>query len=152
MKLFLSLVSFCLLCTLAYATSPFSLESLQSVNVTVLNKNKHLSDAYVKALEGEIEAKLREAGIGIATKHFSNFLIKIRENKLQDSTFLHVSLALVENAHLKRPKGVDAIAITYTKDDFFESKSIETDIKESVLFLVDEFIDQYKEENPPPKK
>jgi len=152
MKSFLNLCMLFIFSTIAFAESPFSLESLQSVNVTVLNKHKHLSDTYVRSLEKEIEAKLSEAGIGIATKHFSNFLIKIQDTKIQNTSYMHVTLSLVENAHLKRPKGVDAIAITYTKDDFFETKSIEGDVKESVLFLVDEFIDQYTEENPPPKK
>lgn len=150
-----SLVTFCMLfafSTVTYAESPFSLESLQSVNVTVLNKHKNLNELYVRSLEKEIESKLSEAGIGIATKHFSNFLIKIQEMKVQNTSYMHVTLSLVENAQLKRPKGVDAIAITYSKDDFFEAKSMEPDVKESILFLVDEFIDQYKEENPPLKK
>lgn len=152
MKSLLKLCIFLAFSTALFAESPFSLESLSSVNVTVLNKHKRLNDAYVTALEKEIASKLSESGIGTATKHFSNFLIKIQEINVQNNSLMHVTLLLVENAHLKRPTGVDAIAITYSKDDFFETKSAETDIKESILFLVDEFIDQYKEENPKPKK
>lgn len=152
MKSFLKLWIFLAFSTALFAESPFSLESLSSVNITVLNKHKHLNDAYVKDLEKEIASKLSAAGIGISTKHFSNFLIKIQETKVQNSSLMHVTLSLVENAHLKRSTEIDTIAITYSRDDFFETKSAEVDVKESILFLVDEFIDQYKEENPKPKK
>ena len=65
---------------------------------------------------------------------------------------MHVTLSIVENVELKRASSINGIAISYTKDDLFETASIETDVKESVLFLMDEFLDQYKEENPLSKK
>jgi len=142
-RLFFALLFF----TQSFAASPFSLEALHGVNVTLLNKQKILSDAVVEALQKEMEARLSKAGIQTSTKHFSNLLIKIQTQKIKETTLAHVTLSLVENAKLKRSSSVEAIAITYTKDDFFETSTIETDLKESIFFLLDEFIDQYKEEN-----
>jgi len=130
-----------------FASSPFSLEALKGVNVTFLNKNKLLSEAFSASLQKEVEAKLQKAGIETSTKHFSNILFKVQIQKVKEITLVHVTLSLVENAHLKRSRPVDAIAITYSKDDFFETQSMEVDLKESIFFLLDEFIDQFKEEN-----
>ncbi len=140
---------FCIGClsTLCYAISPFSLESLQSVNVTVLNKNKHLNAPFVTALGEEIKSSLHRANIHTSTKGFSNFLIKIHTQEHKGVLFTHVNLSLVENARIQRAKSISSVAITYTKDDFFETSDFEADTKESVLFLVGEFIDQFKEEN-----
>lgn len=149
----------CLLCILtllfhvnSFASSPFSLEALQGVNVTFLNKNKLLSEAYTASLQKEVEEKLLKAGIVTNSKSFSNLLFKVQTQNVKETTLVHITLSLVENARLKRLHPIDAIAITYTKDDLFETRAMETDVKESILFLVDELIDQYKEENPPPKK
>lgn len=133
--------------TLCYATSPFSLESLNSVNVTILNKNKRLDTSFVTALEEEIKTALHHAKIHTSTKGFSNFLIKIHTQEHKEVLFTHVNLSLVENARIQRAKPISSVAITYTKDDFFETSDFEADTKESVLFLVGEFIDQFKEEN-----
>jgi len=136
-----------LLCTQGFGASPFSLEALKGVNVTFLNKNKLLSEAFSASLQKEVEAKLQKAGIETSTKHFSNILFKVQIQKVKEITLVHVTLSLVENAHLKRSRPIDAIAITYSKDDFFETQSMELDLKESIFFLLDEFIDQFKEEN-----
>jgi len=147
MKHVAALVLGILLCTQGFASSPFSLEALKGVNVTFLNKNKRLSEAFIASLQKEVEAKLQHAGIETSTKHFSNLLFKVQTQKVKESTLVHVTLSLVENAYLKRSRPVDAIAITYSKDDFFETQSMEVDLKESIFFLLDEFIDQFKEEN-----
>lgn len=147
MKILRALCVLLILYTQSFAQSPFSLEALQSVNVTFLNKHKHLSDSFVADLQKEVEAKLNKAGIKTSTKHFSNLLIKIQMQTIRETTLAHVTLSLVENVQLKRASRVDAIAVTYNKDDLFELSNIEADLKESIFFLLDEFIDQFKEEN-----
>jgi len=147
MKHVAALVLGILLCTQGFASSPFSLEALKGVNVTFLNKNKRLSEAFIASLQKEVEAKLQQAGIETSTKHFSNLLFKVQTQKVKETTLVHITLSLVENAYLKRSRPVDAIAITYSKDDLFEASEMEIETKESILMLVDEFIDQFKEEN-----
>lgn len=146
------LITACILClfySCAFALTPFSLEGLEGVNITVLNKkHKVLDDAFKKSLEEDIASKLKAVGIKTSSPTFSNFLIKVQESKTEKNTLCHVTLSLIENVQISRKKAVDAIAITFFKEDSFESTDLEADIRESVGFLVDEFIDQYKEENP----
>ena len=147
MRVLLSCIVALLLQVNSFAASPFSLEALKGINVTFLNKNKLLSEAYIASLQKEVEEKLQKAAMQTSTKNFSNLLFKVQTQKVKETTLVHITLSLVENAHLKRSRPVDAIAITYTKDDLFETNAMETDVKESILFLVDEFIDQFTEEN-----
>lgn len=145
---YLCILFFYCLCTLPlFALTPFSLEALKEVNVTLLDKQKLLNEVYLKTIKIEVENKLQNVGITTTTQHFSNLLIKIQKYAIKESTFIHVSLSIVENAELKRSPSINGIAISYTKDDMFETTSIEADVKESILFLLDELIDQFKEEN-----
>lgn len=141
------------LCTCSlFALTPFSLELLKEVNVTLLDKQKLVSEPSLAMIKAEVENKLNTVGIKTSTKNFSNLLIKIQKYPIKETTLVHVTLSIVENVELKRASSINGIAISYTKDDLFETASIETDVKESVLFLMDEFLDQYKEENPLSKK
>lgn len=127
--------------------SPFSLESIKSINVKIFDKDKILDEPSLETLTQEVEKKLLSLGIKSSTKIFSNLIIKIQAIKTESITICHINLSLVENAKLARSKPIDAIAIGYTKDDLFESDDIKQDIAQSIKFLMDEFTEQYKEEN-----
>lgn len=148
----MKILTILILCTLAYlpsfAMSPFSLEAIQSVNVKIFDKDKILDEPSLKSLTQGVEKKLLTYGIKSSTKAFSNLIIKIQAIKLDPITVCHINLSLVENARIARSTPVEGIAIGYMKDDLFESDDIKNDIAESIKFLVDEFTEQYKEENP----
>ena len=148
----MKILTILILCTLAYipsfAMSPFSLESIQSVNVKIFDKDKILDELSLKSFTQEVEKKLLIVGIKSSTKAFSNFIIKIQAIKIGSTIVCHINLSLVENARIARSTPVEGIAIGYMKDDLFESDDIKNDIAESIKFLVDEFTEQYKEENP----
>lgn len=152
MKILAILILFFLTFTPSFAMSPFSLESIKSVNVKIFDKDKVLDEPSLKALTQEVENKLLIIGIKSSTKAFSNLIIKIQAIKLDSITVCHINLSLVENARIARSNLVEGIAIGYMKDDLFESDNIKQDIAESIKFLVDEFVEQYKKENPTPLK
>lgn len=143
---FIALFAFMLHAQAAVLT-PFSLEGLEAVNVTVLGKDKLFEGTFKQTLKDDVEKKLHALNIQTTSKNFSNFLIKVKTVKVEKSTLYYVTLSLVENIHIQRSKTIEAIAITYTKEDSFESTNPEEDVKESVLYLVEEFAEQYKEEN-----
>ncbi|MBE0490639.1 MAG: hypothetical protein IBX44_00135 [Sulfurospirillum sp.] len=133
--------------TQLFAISPYSLENLTSVNVKIFDKKKLLDIKSYEALDKKVKKTLQEAGIKVDSENFANFLITISTFLLQDQKLVHVRLFLVEDVSIKRDKITKAIATTYSKEDFFESTLLNEDIDESVTFLIDEFITQYKEEN-----
>lgn len=152
MKIFLSLLCAVFIQTALFAISPFSLEELRGVNITVLNKSGLLEESLAKEIEKKIAFKLLPLGIESSSKQFSNFLIKLDLIKSSTPNICHVTLSLIENGTFKRTKPIDALAISYTKNDLFECVDVQKEIVESIDFLVDEFIEQYKEENKPLKK
>lgn len=152
MKFFLALLCSVLVHTSLFAISPFSLEEIRGVNITVLNKSGILDEPLVQSIEKQIAAHLLALGIATSSKRFSNLLIKLDHLKGTTPNVCHVTLSLVENGTFTRAKPIEALAISYTKDDLFECTDVKKEIAESIEFLVDEFIDQYKDENKPPKK
>lgn len=147
MKYFFITLLYIFLGSNLFAMTPFSLEMLKEVNVTFLDKQKLLTEHHAKALEKVIEEKLLSLGIKTSSKRFSNFLVKIEATKTSKAPLYHLTLSLVENVTLGRDKPLGAIAITYTKDELFESQELFIDTKESLLFLLEEFGEQYTEEN-----
>lgn len=145
-KLFFISISF-ILTTGLFAISPFSLENIKSVNVKILDKQKILDEKTYETLTNNVEKKLQEIGMRTQSKNFANLLIKIRSLESDTTTFLHVSLFLVEDVSIYREKETKAIATTYSKDDLFSSTSPKEDVIESIEFLLDEFLSQYIEEN-----
>lgn len=140
------------LATTLFAISPFSLEGLKAVNITLLNKSALLPEPFVQSLEKELAQKLQAQGIQTSARHFSNLLIKVQHHKSGQSNLCYVSLSLVENGTFVRSSPIEAIAVSFTKDDLFECEEIQRDVAESISYLLDEFIDQYKEENKLSKK
>jgi hypothetical protein len=130
-----------------FALTPFSLESLSSVNFKILNKNKALDEKTYIQLSKKIEEKLHDAGIQTQSKSFANLLLKIQSIKLDKTTVYNVSLTLVEDVSIPRDEEVKAIAITFSKSDFFETTSPKEELLESIDFLLDDFLTQHKEEN-----
>ena len=148
MKILTILILFCITLIPSFAMSPFSLESIKHINVKIFDKDKILDEPSLTSFTQEVENKLLTLGIKSSTKAFSNLIIKIQAIKIDSITVCHINLSLVENAQLLRNIPVDAIAIGYMKDDLFESDDIKQDIAQSIKFLIDEFVEQYKEENP----
>lgn len=135
------------LCSNALALTPFSLEHLTHVHLTLSDKGKLLPESETKAYKETLTSKLRALGVQTTPTGFSNVIVKIQSTKVQNQALCHISLMVVENTRIARKTPVDAIAITYSNDDWIETCT-PAEIKESIFFLFDEFAEQYKEENP----
>lgn len=142
------LILFLLLTLYSFAVTPYSLENLKEVNLKVLNKKNEISEKLEKRLKEDIKVKLEKAGIKTKTEKYSNFLVKIKINKIKDVTFVRTSIMISEDVISLRDKDVEALAITYKKDDSFEAEDLEKDIYESIVdYLLEDFLEQYKDEN-----
>lgn len=143
-----NVVLLCLFTIYSYAITPFSLENIKELNVKVLNKKETISKILEEKIEKKIKEEFQKLGIKTDTNNYSNFLIKIKINKFDKITFVRTSISIVEDITPLRDKDIETIAITYKKDDSFEAENLELDIYESIIeYLLEEFIEQYKEEN-----
>jgi len=135
-------------CLNSFAITPFSLENLNEVNIKILNKKDVISKSLEKRLKNDIKIKLEKLGIKTKTEKFSNFLVKIKIDKIGNINFVRTSIIISEDVIPLRDKSLETLAITYQKDDSFEAENLEADIYESIVdYLLEDFIDQYKDEN-----
>lgn len=132
----------------SYAITPYSLENLKEVNIKILNKKNTISKQLEKEIKNKIEEEFKNIEIKTESNKYSNFLIKIKIDKFEKTTFVRTSIMIMEEINPLRDKSLETVAITYKKDDEFESDNLEIDIYESIIdYLLVDFIEQYKEEN-----
>lgn len=132
----------------AFAITPYSLENIKELNIKVLNKKETVSKELEEKIENKIKEEFKKLGIKTQSKSFSNFKVRIKIDKIKDVDFVRTSIIVSEDVIPLRDTSLETIAITYKKDDSFESEDLEIDIYESIIeYLLEEFIEQYKEEN-----
>lgn len=145
------ILSFLLFTSTLFAISPFSLEGFTKANVKVLYKGKVLSKEYKKQLQEKVEKELTKLGIATSSKSFTNLLVKIQILKFKTDYAVNITLFISEDAKLlNRSEPHEAIAITYRKNDLFDTdkNDLLLDIEESVIkYLLVDFAEQYKAEN-----
>ena len=131
----------------ALTVTPYSLEGLKEVKVRISDKSRLLTRDVKQKIKQDIIKKLQDIGIKTTTELYSKFIIKIKSIKIADTYVLNISLFIVEDVLLVADKENIKMAITYKKDDFFDSENLKVDILESIDYLVSDFLEQYKDEN-----
>lgn len=134
--------------TFSFALTPFSLEGVKEVNVRILNKDKTFPKELLKKMQTETIKKLESAGLQTTTDQFSNFLIKIDTDKINEQYVVNINLMLIEMISPQRNQKLVNIGITFQISDFFIADDLEDEVYSSVVeYLVPTFVEQYKEEN-----
>lgn len=142
------LLSIFFLVTSSYAITPFSLEGVKEVNIHILSRDKTISKETIKTIKDETIELLQDAGIKTETDSFSNFLIRIKVEKIENKFLVMVSVMLNELVSPLRDKDLSNIAITYQKSDVFVPDELNEEVYESVIeYLIPSFLEQYEEEN-----
>lgn len=131
-----------------FALSPFSLEGFKEANLKVFDKSKLLSDSMKKKITNEFKTQLEAVGIKTTSKNFSNLLVKIQASKIGKTYIVNASMFIVEDVLPSRNQDIETMAITYKKEDFFETTEFENEVYETLVeFILYDFLEQYKEEN-----
>lgn len=134
--------------TFSFALTPFSLEGVKEVNVRVLNKDKAFPKELLKKMQIETIKKLESAGLKTTTDKFSNFLIKIDTEEINEQYIVNISLMLIEMISPQRNQELVNIGVTFQISDFFIADDLEDEVYSSVVeYLVPTFVEQYEEEN-----
>ena len=137
-----------LLLTYSYAITPFSLENLKELNIKFLNKKETISKSLEEKITKKVKEKLENLGIKTKTDKFSYLKMGVKIDKFDKITFVRTSIQIQEDVEILRDNPFKFMAITYKKDDSFEAEDLENDIYESIVdYLLEDFIDQYKDEN-----
>ena len=130
----------------AFALTPFSLEGLKEAKVKISDKGKLLSKIEKKQLTSKVIAELQKTGLKTDTKLYSKIIIKVKSLKSNSKDIIFISLFVIEDVRMLNDIENIKMGITYKMDDFFEAEDLKDDIKESIEYLVSEFVDQYNDE------
>ena len=150
MQKLITLFSFLLLLqTALLATTPYNLESIKALNILIIDQNDILSTAAEKQLKNALVKKLSANGIKGEKDGVGAMFVKVNATVKGNITIAFITLGVSEEAIITRgDKEVASFALTYSYDDMIESLNPETDVYDSVInFLVDEFLEQYHEDN-----
>ena len=131
--------------TLAQATTPFLLTKIPSVYPLVETYSKHVPKKYIKIIKKEI-IKTTDA-LHIKSDGYSGRPLTFFITDLPIEGKQVVKVALIMGEEVKRlDDGEVVFAFTYLNVDMIEVDE-DFDILESVDFLLEEFKDQYREDN-----
>ena len=130
----------------AFALTPFSLEGLKEVKVRISVKGKLLSKIEKKHLTNKIIEELQRTGLKTDTKLYSKIIIKVKSLRVKSKSIIFVSLFVIEDVRMLNDIENIKMGITYKMDDLFETEDLKEDLKESIEYLVSEFIEQYNDE------
>lgn len=130
----------------AFALTPFSLEGLKEAKVRISDKGKLLSKIEKKHLTNKIIEELQRIGLKTDTKLYSKIIIKVKSLRVKSKSIIFVSLFVIEDVRMLNDIENIKMGITYKMDDLFETEDLKEDLKESIEYLVSEFIEQYNDE------
>lgn len=131
--------------TFAYAKTPFTLTGIKELYPVVEIHTDYVSQTYVAAIKKELTQKIE--ALGINTKNFSDRSVAVLISGLSigDEPVVHIKLLIGEN--IKREDGVETFAMTYANEDIFEVFKLDEDLNQSIDNLLEQFAEQYTEDN-----
>jgi len=130
----------------ASAQSPFILTKFQSFYPVVEIYTDKVPSSYKAEIQGIIKEYAKEMGISVKGYSSRPFAIVISRVAVGTTLVLKVQLLLGEE--VKRiDDGEEVFALTYQKEDIFEVNNLNEDLIDSVEYLLEDFKDQYIEDN-----
>jgi len=131
--------------TFAYAKTPFTLTGIKELYPVVEIHTDYVSQTYVAVIKKKLTQKIE--ALGINTKNFSDrsIAVLISGFSIGDEPVVHIKLLIGEN--IKREDGVETFAMTYANEDIFEVFKLDEDLNQSIDNLLEQFAEQYKEDN-----
>lgn len=130
-----------------FASQPFTLENLNNLRIYFVNKAPFLDKELEERIKEKLTSKLQAQGIRMNSVDASTLMLKVEAIKLHTNYVVNTQIAIAEEVITKRKEDVQTFAYTYHLNDFFDTKEPRIDTMESFEFLLEEFLDLYKEDN-----
>ena len=130
----------------ASAQTPYTLTTFKNVYPLVEIYTDRVPASYKKELTDIIKEYAKE--MNISTEGYSQRPLAIIVSRVAIGNTLVLKVQLILGEEVKRlDDGEEVFALTYQKDDIFEVTNLEEDLVDSVEYLLEEFKDQYMEDN-----
>lgn len=140
------LLTFMLFTLTLFAQTPFTLTKIKSLYPLVEIHTNKVPQSYKAEFTKTIQKYAKE--MKISTKGYSGRTLAILISRVAIGKQLALKVRLLLGEEVKRlDDGEEVFAITYQKVDMFEVDNLDEDLVDSVEYLLEEFKDQYKEDN-----
>ncbi len=133
------------LCTL-HAVTPFSISGLKQLSVHVADYSDLLDSSMKARLERVMHQKLKALGIDTQGYFNESFILLLKSQKVGKITLLHLDL-MVSGDVVRMTQKTPTFGISYLLKDSVEVEDAAADVMESLEFLLEEFAEQYKQDN-----
>lgn len=126
----------------------WTLSGVEKANIYVSNELSLLKAQTVVSIKEKMKKKLEENGIKTELQDSPTLMVSMVEMSDDEAYFVYVKLALGEEVQTFREDKTATFALTYDAYDFIEvdEESIDSDVLESVDFLLSQFIEQYEDD------
>jgi len=139
------LILLCMLFSLSYASTPFTLSEINELHVVIENSSKLVNDKTQLRLKQMILDKLKSLDVVTDTYPQESLVLIIEEREFGKMKFLQAKLMIV--SEVKRAKAKESsFGITYMMEDLFDTTEPNVDMIESLEYMLDMFEEQFIEE------
>lgn len=131
------------------AATPFTLEGVTQLYAVVESHTKRVTPETQQRLKEMMHATLKE--LGVKSDDYPPEVLVLMIDEYRAGEHLLFDVALMAGEQVRREGAQESVfGITYLQRDLFETEAPQEDLLESGTFLLNEFADQYREENPKP--
>ena len=131
---------------LAFGQTPYLLTKFKTAYPLVEVYTDKVPQSYKKEITQIIKEYTKE--LKIDTSGYSERVIGIIISRVAIGNTLVLKVELLVGEEVKRlDDNEEVFAITYQKSDIFEVENLEEDLIDSVEYLLEDFKDQYEEDN-----
>lgn len=141
-----SLLALFLTTQMLFAVLPFTLENADNFRLFFMNESEFLDNRDSDELKKIITDRLAKEGFILNERDPITFFAKVESLHLDDNAFVYIQIGLGEEVMTHRKGKIETMAFTYHHSDFIETDDPFEDTKESLHFLLDEFMALYKED------
>jgi hypothetical protein len=141
-----TLLSLLVTAQLLLAAMPFNLEGLDNLRLYFINLTEFIDESKEKALKQHITKRLKDAGFTMDARDPRTFFTKIEAFDEKKPAVIYLQIGIGEEIQTYREGEIRSFAFTYHLSDFIESDAPYDDTVESLNYLIDQFIEQYRDD------
>ena len=130
-----------------FAQSYYTLDNVHSLNLYFASEAEFINQEQKETLKKRVQQKLEKAGFVFGETDASIFVVRIQSIGIEESQAIDIQVKLGEEVITKRKDNIETFAYTYLEHKLIEGYDPFADTLEALDFLIDGFINAYKDDN-----
>lgn len=132
-----------------YGAGFWTLSNLKKANIYIANGVPLLKPTTLKEIKSRVEAVLKENKIKTKMQDSPTLMISLEEIVDDETHYVYLQLKIGEEVRTFRDVKTDTFSLTYADSDFIDIdiSELDSEVLESVDFLLSQFNELYKDDN-----